>query len=184
MSNTKVQTRISKLFLPVKSQDLVGYYNKQAVERLECRMPNKRSSQLTDFKSYQLNQCRKETWPWPCPSLSWPKCEAQEHFRSVCTVFCTQSNTLERVTARWWKWHTAGGWGKAMILPACTVIKRHDQSQIMNSKAHPTAILATDENFYCEELECMLLNFTLSFTHATRPFSRHSQPCYFFTQNS
>lgn len=55
MSNTKVQKRIGKLFLPVKSQDLVGYYNKQAVETLECRMPNKRTSQLTDFKSYQLS---------------------------------------------------------------------------------------------------------------------------------
>lgn len=55
MSNMKVRNRMSKLFFPLKSQDLLSYYHKQAVERLECRMPNKRTSQHTDFKSYQLS---------------------------------------------------------------------------------------------------------------------------------
>lgn len=95
---------------------------------------------------------------------------------------CTQSNDLKRVTACCWKRHTAGRRGKAMILPACTIIKGHYQSQIMNSNAQPSAILATVGNFYCKEIECMMFTFTLSFTHATHHlslFKTRSSPVIF-----
>jgi len=55
MSNMKVQNRMSKIFFPLNSQDLLIYYHKQAVERLECTNPNKSTSQHADFKSYQLS---------------------------------------------------------------------------------------------------------------------------------
>lgn len=146
-------------------------------------MPNKRTSQLTDFMSYQLSMDASVgrnlplTLSQPIMTQVWGTRTLQECLYSV--LYTKQQSG--RVTACWWKWHTAGWWGKAMILPARTIIKGHYQSQTMNSKAQVSAILATAGNFYCEELECMIFNFTLSFTCATHlvPFQDTSSHVIF-----
>lgn len=65
-----------------------------------------------------------------------------------------------------------------MIPPACTIIKGHYQSQITNSNAQLGGILATAGNSICKELECMILNFMLSFTLATHLVSFLDTPSH------
>lgn len=182
MSNTKIQNKTSKLFLLLKPQDLVGYYHKQAVERLECRMPNKRTSEHTDFKSYQLSMNASVGRQNLSLVLSQPYHDPGVRHKNTLGAFV---QCVVHKAALWkGSLHADGSdalqpdGGKAIILPACTIIKGHYQSQIMNSNAQLSAILATAGNFYYKELDCMIFNFTLSFTRATHPAPFQDSPSH------
>lgn len=150
-------------------------------------MPNRRTSHHTDSKSYQLSTGASVGRNLPL-ALFQPYHNPGVRHKNTLGVFV---QCVVHKAAIWKRSLHADGsntlqadGGKAIILPAWTIIKGHYQSHIMNSNAQLSAILATAGNFYCKEVECMIFSFTLSFTHATQPFSRHPQPNYFFTLNS